>query len=68
MIWQNRIVKGDLDCVSADEILDLLSLLNSEQGKTVTMVTQNPAAERLHLDEGVVSHSRMTAAKLLLGP
>jgi putative ABC transport system ATP-binding protein len=50
---------GDLDRRSADEILDLLSLLVSERGKTILMVTHDPrAAERasalLHLDKGVL--------------
>jgi putative ABC transport system ATP-binding protein len=48
---------GDLDRKSGDEILDLLQALNSEQGKTIIMVTHDPqAAERahrtLHLDKG----------------
>jgi putative ABC transport system ATP-binding protein len=50
---------GDLDRRSADEILDLLSLLVSERGKTILMVTHDPrAAERasalLHLEKGVL--------------
>lgn len=50
---------GDLDRRNADEILDLLSLLVSERGKTILMVTHDPrAAERasalLHLDKGVL--------------
>ncbi len=50
---------GDLDRKSADEILGLLSLLVSERGKTILMVTHDPrAAERasalLHLDKGVL--------------
>ncbi len=50
---------GDLDRKSADEILDLLSLLVSERGKTILMVTHDPrAADRasalLHLDKGVL--------------
>ena len=50
---------GDLDRRSADEILDLLSLLVSERAKTILMVTHDPrAAERasalLHLDKGVL--------------
>ncbi|MEN9577859.1 MAG: hypothetical protein RJA70_868 [Pseudomonadota bacterium] len=35
---------GDLDRKSADEILDLLQRLNKEQGKTIVMVTHDPAA------------------------
>ena len=48
---------GDLDRGTADEILDLLRLLNREYGKTVVMVTHDPKAadhadHRLHLDKG----------------
>jgi putative ABC transport system ATP-binding protein len=50
---------GDLDRRSADEIMDLITRLAREQGKTVLMVTHDPlAAERadivLHLDKGVL--------------
>jgi len=50
---------GDLDRKSADEILDLLSRLVREYGKTVLMVTHDPrAAERahtvLHLEKGTL--------------
>jgi putative ABC transport system ATP-binding protein len=50
---------GDLDRRSAGEILDILSTLVSEHGKTMLMVTHDPrAAERasalLHLDKGVL--------------
>ena len=48
---------GDLDRENADEILDLLVKLNKEFGKTIVMVTHDPAAaERAetvrHLDKG----------------
>jgi putative ABC transport system ATP-binding protein len=48
---------GDLDRDTADEILDLLALLNREHGKTVIMVTHDPKAADharhvLHLDKG----------------
>jgi putative ABC transport system ATP-binding protein len=48
---------GDLDRGSADEILLLLQLLNRKLGKTIVMVTHDPAAARyarrvLHLDKG----------------
>ncbi|NLI15644.1 MAG: ABC transporter ATP-binding protein [candidate division Zixibacteria bacterium] len=48
---------GDLDKISAEEILVLLSRLNSEFKKTIIMVTHDPrAAERAHtrryLDKG----------------
>lgn len=41
---------GDLDRVSAGEILGLMSRLNLEQGKTIIMVTHDPrAAEKAHV-------------------
>jgi len=41
---------GDLDRVSAGEILGLMSRLNREQGKTIIMVTHDPrAAEKAHI-------------------
>jgi putative ABC transport system ATP-binding protein len=48
---------GDLDRTSADEILAILQLLNKELGKTIVMVTHDPAAAQyasrtLHLDKG----------------
>lgn len=48
---------GDLDKVSAGEIMDLLDRLNKEFKKTIVMVTHDPrAAERahkaMHLDKG----------------
>jgi len=48
---------GDLDRTSADEILSILQLLNGDLGKTIVMVTHDPAAARyarrtLHLDKG----------------
>jgi len=50
---------GDLDRKSAEEILDLLTELESDHGKTILMVTHDPlAAERadmtLHLDKGAL--------------
>jgi putative ABC transport system ATP-binding protein len=50
---------GDLDKVSAEEIMDLLGRLNREFGKTILMVTHDPrAASRasrvLHLDKGTL--------------
>ncbi len=50
---------GDLDRKSADEIMDLILRLSSEQDKTVLMVTHDPlAADRadvvLHLEKGVL--------------
>jgi putative ABC transport system ATP-binding protein len=48
---------GDLDRSSADQILSILQLLNRDLGKTILMVTHDPAAARyarrvLHLDKG----------------
>jgi putative ABC transport system ATP-binding protein len=48
---------GDLDRNSADEILSILQLLNKELGKTIVMVTHDPAAAKyaartLYLDKG----------------
>jgi len=48
---------GDLDRTTADEILGTLQLLNEELGKTIVMVTHDPAAAKfaareLHLDKG----------------
>lgn len=48
---------GDLDKVSAEEIMGLLSQLNSEYKKTIIMVTHDPraadkAASERHLDKG----------------
>ncbi|MDF2179447.1 ABC transporter ATP-binding protein [Aliiglaciecola sp. CAU 1673] len=48
---------GDLDRQTADEILQMLQLLNRDFGKTIVMVTHDPAAARyasrtLHLDKG----------------
>src|SRR6201996_1668320 len=48
---------GDLDREMAEQVLDLLQIVNREQRKTIIMVTHDPkAAERatrqLHLDKG----------------
>lgn len=53
---------GDLDKVSAEEIMNLLSQLNEQFGKTIIMVTHDPrAAEQaktqIHLDKGILNHS-----------
>jgi putative ABC transport system ATP-binding protein len=50
---------GDLDAKTSQEILQLLSLLNSDFGKTIVMVTHDPRAAAyghrvLHLDKGVL--------------
>jgi putative ABC transport system ATP-binding protein len=51
---------GDLDRVSAGEVMTLLERLNSDLGKTIIMVTHDPrAGKRAHkieyLDKGVLS-------------
>jgi len=51
---------GDLDRKSGDEILDLLTTLNRDHGKTIVMVTHDPhAADRarrtLHLEKGLLT-------------
>ena len=48
---------GDLDRHTADEILELLRLLNKEQGKTIVMVTHDQkaadhASRQIHIDKG----------------
>ncbi|MBI1340964.1 ATP-binding cassette domain-containing protein [bacterium] len=48
---------GDLDRTTATEILEMLQLLNRDLGKTIVMVTHDPAAAKyakreLHLDKG----------------
>ncbi len=48
---------GDLDRTAADEILSTLKILNRDLGKTIVMVTHDPAAAKyarrtLHLDKG----------------
>ena len=52
---------GDLDRVSADDVLTLMERLNEELGKTIIMVTHDPyAAGRArsirHLDKGVLTN------------
>lgn len=53
---------GDLDKVSAQEILDLISRLNREFGKTIIMVTHDPRAAEAahlirHLDKGELNNA-----------
>jgi len=53
---------GDLDRVSASEILNLMERLNKELNKTIIMVTHDPkAAEKAHiirhLDKGVLNNA-----------
>jgi putative ABC transport system ATP-binding protein len=51
---------GDLDRVTAHEVLTLLQMLNRDHGKTIVMVTHDPKAaeyarRRLHLDKGTLA-------------
>lgn len=57
---------GDLDRATADEILEMLQLLNREFGKTIVMVTHDPAAAKyakrtLHLDKGEFVEKELAA-------
>src|SRR5215217_5943178 len=50
---------GDLDRKAGDEVLELLSTLNRDHGKTIVMVTHDPhaavrAKRTLHLEKGVL--------------
>jgi putative ABC transport system ATP-binding protein len=52
---------GDLDRVSAEEVLNLLERLNRESQKTIIMVTHDPRAAKKavvirHLDKGFLNH------------
>jgi putative ABC transport system ATP-binding protein len=60
---------GDLDRKAAEEILDLLTKLESDHGKTILMVTHDPlAAERadivLHLEKGALVEAAEEVAAL----
>ena len=53
---------GDLDRVSAEDVLVLMQRLCSDLGKTIIMVTHDPRAARRahrvkHLDKGVLTHA-----------
>jgi putative ABC transport system ATP-binding protein len=57
---------GDLDRTTADEILATLQVLNRDLGKTIVMVTHDPAAARharrtLHLDKGRFMEEELAA-------
>lgn len=61
---------GDLDRATADEILQLLQMLNREHGKTIIMVTHDPKAAEyarhvVHLDKGVLVETIATASQPL---
>ena len=56
---------GDLDRQSAEDILDLLQMLNREHGKTIIMVTHDPkaaehATHTIHLDKGELADAPAT--------
>ena len=58
---------GDLDRHTAEQILDLLQMVNREQGKTIVMVTHDPraadrATRQLHLDKGRLMDPDIRAA------
>ncbi|MEE4330463.1 MAG: ABC transporter ATP-binding protein [Wenzhouxiangella sp.] len=53
---------GDLDRATADDILDLLQTLNARQGKTILMVTHDPAAADcagrvVHMNKGTLAEA-----------
>lgn len=53
---------GDLDRVSAEEIMDLMDRLNRESKKTIIMVTHDPRAAKKahvvrHLDKGILTNA-----------
>ena len=57
---------GDLDRVSAEEVLTLMDRLNTDLGKTIIMVTHDPRAGRRahsieYLDKGVLSDAPQDA-------
>lgn len=57
---------GDLDRKTANDVLDMLRMLNKELGKTIIMVTHDPEAARyakrlLHLDKGEFIEQEMAA-------
>ena len=58
---------GDLDRDTANEILELLEILNRDHGKTIIMVTHDPkaaehAGQVLHLDKGQLAGDAAQAA------
>jgi putative ABC transport system ATP-binding protein len=58
---------GDLDRDTSQSILELLQLLNRDQGKTIVMVTHDPraadyASRRVYVDKGVLSSAPLGAA------
>jgi len=58
---------GDLDRVSAGEILDIMERLNEESHKTIIMVTHDPRAAQKakvlrHLEKGILNHDSFQAS------
>ncbi len=58
---------GDLDRETSESILQLLKLLNEQQGKTIVMVTHDPraaqyASRRLHVDKGSLTDAPLGVA------
>lgn len=59
---------GNLDAVSAKQVMDILDLLNREHGKTIILVTHDAkaasvAGRRLTLEKGVLSNDTGAAPK-----
>ncbi|MCW8131262.1 MAG: ABC transporter ATP-binding protein [Planctomycetota bacterium] len=65
---------GDLDAHSAQEVMNLLTSLNQEHGKTIIVVTHDPkvagcARRQLHLEKGVLAlDKRSTDRHPVAGP
>ncbi|HYG77891.1 MAG TPA: ABC transporter ATP-binding protein [Planctomycetota bacterium] len=60
---------GDLDAHSAQEIMDLLTTLNQDHGKTIIVVTHDPkvantARRQLHLEKGLLMVDTQTALRV----
>jgi putative ABC transport system ATP-binding protein len=60
---------GDLDRISAAEVLGLLRRLNEELGKTIVMVTHDPRAAEaarhlIYLDKGQLTDTSPFAAQV----
>ena len=51
---------GELDADSATDVLRILSILNSEHGKTIIMVTHDPRAQRYARTSRYLDKGRMT--------
>ena len=58
---------GDLDRVSAEEVLELMNRLNRESGMTIIMVTHDPRAAQkaqriIRLEKGLLNHAHIEAS------